>query len=92
MTGIIASGLGTGVGGCLNGVALGGLGAGASSVRGVLLVGTGTGSSDVRGTLLSTGYNRVEGGVLRGIQIGVLNAASNNPPGLRVLPLVNANL
>jgi hypothetical protein len=26
---------------------------------------------------------------LRGIQLGLLNRAGNNPPGLRVLPLVN---
>jgi hypothetical protein len=29
---------------------------------------------------------------LHGVQIGVVNYARNNPPGLRVLPLINVNL
>jgi hypothetical protein len=29
--------------------------------------------------------------VLNGVQIGLLNRANNNPPGLRLLPLVNAH-
>ena len=29
---------------------------------------------------------------LHGVQIGLLNIARNNPPGLRFLPLVNVNL
>jgi hypothetical protein len=29
---------------------------------------------------------------LHGVQIGVINFADNNPPGLRVLPLINVNL
>jgi hypothetical protein len=29
---------------------------------------------------------------LHGVQVGVINIARNNPPGLRVLPLINVNL
>jgi hypothetical protein len=31
-------------------------------------------------------------GALYGVQLGVINYARNNPPGLRVLPVINVNL
>jgi hypothetical protein len=34
-------------------------------------------------------YNSAE--VLNGVQIGVLNRAKNNPPGLQWLPILNAH-
>jgi hypothetical protein len=50
------------------------------------------GYNEVRGvqTGLTIGiYNTAQ--VLNGVQIGVINHAGNNPPGLRWLPIVNAN-
>ena len=52
-----------------------------------------------------SGYNHIHGtqhgltigliniaGSLNGIQLGLLNYAGNNPAGLRLLPVANANL
>ncbi len=50
------------------------------------------GYNQVRGTQrgIAIGlYNRAER--LRGIQIGLLNHAANNPPPFRWLPLINAS-
>jgi hypothetical protein len=30
--------------------------------------------------------------ILNGVQIGLINRAANNPPGLRYLPIVNVNV
>jgi hypothetical protein len=58
-------------------------------LRGVSIAGY----NDVRGRQrgLSIGlYNYAR--VLHGLQLGLINVARNNPPGLRILPLANANL
>lgn len=105
MTGIMAGGLASGAS-QVRGLALGGIATGARTVHGAL-VSAGYNRIEegvMRGVTLS-GYNDMRGtqrgiaiGIynyartLHGLQIGVLNVAQNNPRGLRVLPLVNANL
>jgi hypothetical protein len=89
----------------VRGLALAGIATGAGNVHGALVSAgynriedgimrgvTIAGYNDMRGTQrgLSIGiYNYAR--TLHGLQIGVLNVAQNNPRGLRVLPLVNAN-
>ena len=90
----------------VRGLLAAGLGTGASNLSGVSLTGgyfriedgilrgvSVAGWNDVRGRQhgLAIGlYNYTRH--LSGVQIGLVNVARNNPSGLRVLPLVNANL
>jgi hypothetical protein len=73
-------------------------------MRGIALAGGVTGAGDLVGLAIAP-YNRYEGvqrgltiGLfnwateLRGVQIGLLNRADNNPAPFRWLPLVNAHL
>lgn len=74
-----------------------------AETRGIAVALGATGENDLRGLGVAT-YNRYRGvqrgltiGVfnwaseLRGVQIGLLNRADNNPPALRWLPLLNAS-
>ncbi len=95
----IASGIGVGTGGRLSGITVAGLGAGAGGgVDGLTIAGLGVGSGGrVRGISIAglgvgsgggvTGLNIAEN--LRGVQIGLLNIARDNPRGRRVLRIVN---
>lgn len=103
--GLAAGGLGVGAS-TVEGVMVGGLGAGAENLTGASIAGgyvrleggvlrgaSVAGWNDIRGRQrgLTIGlYNYTRD--LSGIQIGLLNVARNNPPGLRILPFVNANL
>lgn len=119
--GLAIGGLAVGSGEEITGVAIAAGAAASANVRGLLAAGLGTGASTLTGASLTTGYLRIEDGVLRGltlggwndirgrqhglaiglynyarnlsgVQIGIINVAGNNPAGLTVLPLVNANL
>jgi hypothetical protein len=105
LRGLAAGGLGAGAS-TAEGVMIGGLGAGAENLTGASIAGgyvrleggvlrgaSVAGWNDIRGRQrgLTIGlYNYARN--LAGIQIGLLNVARNNPPGLRILPFVNANL
>jgi hypothetical protein len=105
LRGLTAGGLGAGAS-TVEGVMIGGLGAGAENLTGASIAGgyvrleggvlrgaSVAGWNDIRGRQrgLTIGlYNYARD--LAGIQIGLLNVARNNPPGLRALPFVNANL
>lgn len=105
LRGVAAGGLGVGAP-TVEGVVVGGIGAGAENLTGVSIAGgyvrleggvlrgvSVAGWNDIRGRQrgLTIGlYNYTRD--LSGIQIGLLNVARNNPPGLRILPFVNANV
>jgi hypothetical protein len=61
----------------------------AGAFRGVALAGFNYVKGAQRGlTIGVVNYTRR----LHGVQVGIINYAANNPPGLRVLPLINVNL
>ena len=69
----------------INGVAIALIGTSAEKVNGITIAAI-NGSTEHHG--LSIGiFNRTE--KLRGVQIGLINYAGNNPKGLRWLPLIN---
>jgi hypothetical protein len=91
----------------IRGLAAAGIGVGGNDVRGIIMT-PGFMRIEDHGTfrgVAAAGFNYVKGeqrgltiGVvnyarrLHGIQLGVINYAHNNPPGLRVLPVINVNL
>jgi hypothetical protein len=87
----------------LHGLAVGGYIVETREFRGVSLGLVRTKMSDMQG-LAVAGYNHIRweqrglvigiynrARVLKGVQIGLLNYAGNNSPGLRWLPLINAH-
>lgn len=99
--GIAIAGLGMGVGGELRGVAIAGAGMGISQTRGITLALGATRGQVMRG-ITASAYNRWEDEMhglaigivnitreLRGVQLGVLNIAWDNPRWRRVLPGLN---
>jgi hypothetical protein len=90
----------------VRGLAVAGIGVGGGSVTGVAAAGgyTRVENGVLRGLSVAA-YNDVRGQqrgltiglynyarVLHGLQLGLVNVARNNPRGLQVLPIVNANL
>lgn len=101
VSGIAAGGVGVGADD-VQGIVLGGVGVGCDEIQGAalsvgylksgLLKGFGTGAytqvREAHGLCIGV-FNRTD--VLRGVQIGVLNYAGNNPRGLQWLPGINAH-
>ena len=105
LRGVTIAGLGAGAAG-IDGLVVAGLGGGAENISGAVLAlgyvkvidgslrgATVSAVNDVRGiqhglTIGVFNYARV----LRGVQLGVLNLATNNPWPFRILPLVNVHL
>ena len=87
----------------LHGIVLGGLGCGADEVHGFAFGGLMVKAGDLSGVSVSA-HTRVKGRqsgvaiglvnvtrVLKGLQLGVLNYAGNNPPPFKLLPVLNVN-
>jgi len=68
----------------LHGLAIGGLGVGARSVRGLAIGGLGAGARDVRGALVTAGWARLEHGTLRGLSIASFNQLKGAQRGLAI--------
>jgi hypothetical protein len=103
LTGCFIGGVGCGADG-LTGVGIGGLGIGANDVRGVALSPIFFQATDAK-WFTAASFNRVRRDMvglqigvvnisseLRGVQLGALNWAGNNPAWARILPLVNVHL
>lgn len=101
VTGLTIAGLGTGIGGTLRGAAIGGIGVGVTRSHGVTLGLAMTRGEVMRGITIAA-YNRWDEQTdglsiglvnvthaLRGVQIGLLNIAWENPGWRRILPVLN---
>jgi hypothetical protein len=88
----------------VEGIAVAGYGVRSPNIRGVAISALTTRSKDFRGLGIA-GYNDIRGTqtgitiglinrakILKGVQIGLLNYAENNPAPFRILPILNLNL
>jgi len=106
ISGVAVGGLAAGAEESVNGIVVGGVGVSARNIRGVGL-GGGTVQVE-NGTIhgiVASAYNDIEGrqvglsigiynhaSALRGVQLGLLNVARDNPGWARVLPILNLSL
>jgi len=103
--GITVAGLGIGAGEEISGIAIAGIGIGSKNLKGIqLALGTVRAVDDGQMSIFSaSAFNNIQGtqngltiGLvnfarrLKGVQIGIINIAKENPKYLRVLPLFNA--
>jgi hypothetical protein len=73
----------------MHGLAVGGLGFGASRLEGIAVGGWGVGAKDTHGLMLGGVWNRIEEGEMRGVMAaGVLNQIKGHQNGLAIA-LVN---